>query len=110
MNSHKKGLWILLDFLVRIEPFQWVTLTPRPGISLPGSSPRNNGIRPLVSRDRVPSGVRRRRLACAVDRAFHGDEDHSMTSDFLEESCRELFSRIAAGRVRRAGVALLAQP
>jgi len=74
-----------LDFLVRIEPFQWVTLTPRPGISLLGSSPRNNGPRPLISRGRAPRGVRRRRLVCAVDRAFHGDQDHSTASDYRKE-------------------------
>jgi len=83
-ETPQKSLWILLDFLVRIERFQGVALTPRRGISFKGSSPRNNGIRPLVSRDRGPGGVRRRRLACAVDRAFHGDEDHSTASEFLE--------------------------
>ena len=89
----QKSLWILLDFLVRIEPFQGVTLTPRPGISLLGSSPRNNGIRPLISRDRAPGGVRRRRLACAVDRAFHGDEDHSTGSDYRKEITGFVFPR-----------------
>jgi len=81
-----------LDFLVRIERFQWVTLTPRPGISLLGSSPRNNGIRPLISRDRAPGGVRRRRLVCAVDRAFHGDEDHSTDSDYRKEIADKIFN------------------
>jgi hypothetical protein len=82
-ETPQKSLWILLDFLVRIERFQGVALTPRPGISFMGSSPRNNGIRPCISRDRAPAGIRRRRLACAVDRAFHGDEDHSTVSDYL---------------------------
>jgi hypothetical protein len=80
----QKSLWILLDSLVRIERFQGVAPTHRPEISFMGSSPRNNGIRPPISRDHAPGGFPRRRLACAVDRAFLSDEDHSTASDFLE--------------------------
>ena len=80
-----------MDFLVRIERFQWVTLTPRPGISLLGSSPPNNGIRPLISRGRAPAGVRRRRLVCAVDRALHGDEDHNTDSDYRKGIADKIF-------------------
>jgi hypothetical protein len=98
-ETPQKSLWILLDFLVRIERFQGVALTPRPEISFMGSSPRNNGTRPLISRDRAPGDVRPRRLACAADRAFHGDEDHSTDSDFLEEKCAQIvFRPVAANR------------
>jgi len=113
----QKSLWILLDFLVRIEPFQGITLTLRRRKSLLTSSLRNNGIPPLIFRDRAPGGVRRRRLVCAVDRAFHGDEDHSADSDFLQDNCTGiLFQNLRRPRedpapqaIRAAGV-LVASP
>jgi hypothetical protein len=92
-GTPQKSLLILLDFLVRIERFQGITLTPRAEISFRGSSPRNDGTRALISPDRAPRGVRRRTFAYAVDRAFHGDEDLSTDSDLQEEQSTEIFFR-----------------
>jgi hypothetical protein len=91
-GTPQKSLWILLDFLVRIEPFQGVALTPRPEISFTRSSPRNNGTRSLISRDRAPGGVRRRRLACAVDRLIMVTRIIAPILFFRKKNVGELFS------------------
>jgi len=53
-NPAKKKAWISLDFLRRIEPFQWLALTPWAKKFFSFSFPPGNGFEPRRAGSRVP--------------------------------------------------------